>query len=41
MCFAEIRTKTRKKFDDFYEYFEFGAVLRCVNLVDLENAFKK
>ena len=39
--FAEIIAKMRKKFDDFCEYFEFGAVRRCANLVDLAKCFKK
>ena len=31
--FAEIRTKMRKSLTNFCEYFEFGAVRRCANLV--------
>ena len=39
--FAEIRAKMRKKsLTNFCEYFEFGAVRRCVNLVDLEKCSK-
>ena len=34
--FAEIPTKIRNNLTKFCEYFEFGAVRRCVNLVDLE-----
>ena len=33
---AEIQAKMRKKFDEFCEDFEFGAVRRCANLVDRE-----
>ena len=40
LFFAEIRTKFRKKLTNFCEYFEMGAVRRCVNLVDLEKCFK-
>ena len=36
MIFAKIRTKIRKSLTNFCEYFEFGAVRRCVYLVDLE-----
>ena len=38
--FSEIRTNFRKSLTNFCEYFEFGAVLRCVNLVDLEKCLK-
>ena len=38
--FAEIRTKIQKSLTNFCEYFEFGAVRRYVNLVDLEKCFK-
>ena len=41
MIFAEIRTKVRKKLTNVCDYFEFGAVRRYVNLVDLEKCFKK
>ena len=34
--FAEILAKMRKKFDEFCEDFEFGAVQRIAKLVDLE-----
>ena len=34
--FAEIKKKNRKRLTIFCEYFEFGAVRRYVNLVDLE-----
>ena len=40
MIFAEIRTKIRKRLTTFCEYFELGAVRRCVNLVDLEKMLK-
>ena len=33
--------KHTRKFDDFYEDFEFGAVRRCANLVDLAKCFKR
>ena len=36
----EIRTKVRQSLTNFCEYFEFGAVRRCANLVDLEKCFK-
>ena len=39
--FAEIRTKIRKRLTNFCEYFELGAVRRCVNLVDLVKCLKK
>ena len=39
--FAEIRTKMRKSLTNFCEHFEFGAVRRITNLVDLENMLKK
>ena len=38
--FEEIRAKMRKKFDEFCEDFEFGAVRRCANLVDLAKCLK-
>ena len=38
--FAEIRTKIRKRFTSFCEYFDLGAVRRYVNLVDLEKCLK-
>ena len=34
--FSEIRTKIRKRLTNFCEYFEFGAVRRCANLIELE-----
>ena len=37
LIFAEIRTKIRKSLTNFCKHIEFGAVRRCVNLVDLEN----
>ena len=40
MIFAEILTKIQKSSTNFCEYFELGAVRRCVNLVDLERCFK-
>ena len=33
--------KNTKKIDDFCEYFELGAVRRCVNLVDFEKIMLK
>ena len=38
---AEIRTKIRKSLTHLCEYFEFGAVRRCVHLVGLEKCEKK
>ena len=39
IVFADILTKVQKRLTNFCEYFEFGAVRRCVNLVDLEKCF--
>ena len=37
---VDIRTKIRNSLTKFCEYFELGAVRRCVNRVDLEKCFK-
>ena len=36
LLFAELLTNSRKVLTNFCEYFELGAVRRCVYLVDLE-----
>ena len=40
MIFCRNSNKIRKSLTNFCEYFEFGAVRRCVNLVDLEQCLK-
>ena len=40
LFFAEIQRKIRKSLTNFCEDFEFGAVRRCLDLVDLEKCFK-
>ena len=40
MIFCRNSNTNSKTFDEFCEYFELGAVRRCVNLVDLEKCKK-
>ena len=40
MIFAEIQTNMRKSLTKFCGNFEFGAVQRCVSVVDLEKCVK-
>ena len=40
MIFCRNSNKIRQSLTKFCEYFELGAVRRCVNLVDLEKCFK-
>ena len=40
MMFRRNSNKNSEKFDEFCEYFELGAVRRCVNFAELEKCFK-